>query len=50
VKQKVEVWIAGLNRFSSDEAVQKIMQNHPRLACQLLSSVIYLARALDIPH
>ena len=26
------------------------MQSHPRLACQLFSSVIYLARALDIPH
>ncbi len=28
----------------------KIMQRHPQLAYQLLSSVNYLAQALDIPH
>jgi PAS domain S-box-containing protein len=33
-----------------DEAEWKTMQNHPRLAYQLLSSVNYLAPALDIPH
>ena len=33
-----------------DEAEWKIMQSHPQLAYELLSSVNYLAPALDIPH
>jgi HD-GYP domain-containing protein (c-di-GMP phosphodiesterase class II) len=33
-----------------NEAEQKIMQSHPQLAYQMLSSVNYLAPALDIPH
>jgi HD-GYP domain-containing protein (c-di-GMP phosphodiesterase class II) len=33
-----------------DEAEWKIMQSHPQLAYDLLSSVNYLAPALDIPH
>jgi HD-GYP domain-containing protein (c-di-GMP phosphodiesterase class II) len=33
-----------------DEAEWKIMQTHPKLAYDLLSSVNYLAPALDIPH
>jgi HD-GYP domain-containing protein (c-di-GMP phosphodiesterase class II) len=33
-----------------DDAEWKIMQSHPQLAYQLLSSVDYLAPALDIPH
>jgi PAS domain S-box-containing protein len=33
-----------------DETEQKIMQSHPQLAYQMLSSVNYLAPALDIPH
>jgi len=33
-----------------DEAEWKIMQTHPSLAYELLSSVNYLAPALDIPH
>jgi PAS domain S-box-containing protein len=33
-----------------DEAEWKIMQTHPQLAYDLLSSVNYLAPALDIPH
>jgi PAS domain S-box-containing protein len=33
-----------------DEAEWKIMQSHSQLAYQLLSSVNYLAPALDIPH
>ncbi len=33
-----------------NDAEWKIMKSHPRLAYQLLSSVNYLAPALDIPH
>ncbi len=33
-----------------DDAEWKIVRSHPRLAYQLLSSVNYLAPALDIPH
>jgi PAS domain S-box-containing protein len=33
-----------------DEAEWKVMQSHPQLAYDLLSSVNYLAPALDIPH
>jgi HD-GYP domain-containing protein (c-di-GMP phosphodiesterase class II) len=33
-----------------DEAEWKVMQTHPQLAYNLLSSVNYLAPALDIPH
>jgi HD-GYP domain-containing protein (c-di-GMP phosphodiesterase class II) len=33
-----------------DEAEWKIMKSHPQLAYDLLSSVNYLAPALDIPH
>ena len=40
-----------LNKPSAlDEAELKIIQSHPQLAYQLLSSVNYLAPALDIPH
>jgi HD-GYP domain-containing protein (c-di-GMP phosphodiesterase class II) len=33
-----------------DEVERKIMQSHPQIAYELLSSVNYLAPALDIPH
>ena len=33
-----------------DESEWKVMQSHPTLAYELLSSVNYLAPALDIPH
>ena len=33
-----------------DDTAWKIMKSHPQLAYQLLSSVNYLAHALDIPH
>ena len=33
-----------------DEAEWKVMKSHPQLAYELLSSVNYLAPALDIPH
>ena len=33
-----------------DEAEREILHSHPQLAYQLLSSVNYLAPALDIPH
>ena len=33
-----------------NETEWKIMQTHPQLANELLSSINYLAPALDIPH
>ncbi len=33
-----------------DESEWKVMRTHPKLACELLSSVKYLAPAMDIPH